>query len=218
MKRKRLDDPNNCAFCTFRTITKENQQRYKCFQDWCPKGLNCSCCKAPRLICQLCMVAIVQKAEEKEDSLILADPWITALRLYVKRIKQGETTEDVEQNFKGNCCDNIGNKPTSKTEVPVKCHSEPAGPMLYDGGLVLLGHGILIETDCNAVDINAMGPDKLAGIEQGIVHGVIDSSLATQLQMEGYAPKNRDNNFTRTIHDIVIPSVLQAGEELKVSP
>jgi hypothetical protein len=211
-----LDKENKCAFCTFRTITEQNQQRYKCFQSWCPKGLYCGCCKHPRLICQLCIVAIVRKAVEKNDSIILSDPWIAALRLYVERINRGETTDDVGRNFQGNCCDNIGNKPTS-TEVNVKCHSEQASPMVYDGGLVLLGHGILIETDCNAVDVNAMGPDELAGIEHGIVHGVIDSALARQLHMERYAPKDRDSYFTTTMHHIVIPSVLQAGQGQKVS-
>jgi hypothetical protein len=213
-----LDRRNNCDFCKVNTIKKKNQHRYvdDGFQAWCPTGLRCSCCESPALICQLCIVAIVQKAEEKGDSIILSDPWIAALKLYVERINRGETTEDVGRNFQGNCCYSIGHEPT-RTDVDVKCHSEEGSPMVYDGGLVLLGHGILIETNCDAVDVNAMGPDELAGIGKGIVHGVIDSSLARQLQMEGYAPKESDSNFTTRIHDIVIPSVVQAGQEKKVS-
>jgi hypothetical protein len=210
-----LNPRNNCAFCAVRTITKKNQPRYvdNGFKpDWYHTGLYCSRCKAPRFICQLCMVAIVKKANEKEDPIILSDPWIAALKLYV----EGDTTGDVERNFKGNCCDNIGGKPTTRTEVDGKCHSAQASPMVYDGGLVLLEHGILTETDCNAVDVNAMGPDKLAGIEKGIVHGVIHSSLAIRLQMERYAPKEMDSNFTTTMHNIVIPSVLEAGQEQNV--
>jgi hypothetical protein len=83
MKRKQnLDARNKCAFCTVNTITEKNQQRYVdiVFQEqaWCPTGLKCSGCDSPRLICQLCIVAIVRKAEEKGDSVILSDPWIAA--------------------------------------------------------------------------------------------------------------------------------------------
>jgi hypothetical protein len=221
MRRKQpLDRRNKCTFCAVRSITEKNQHRYvdNGFQEaLCLTGLNCSRCINPRFICKLCIVAIVQKAEEKGDSIILSDPWIATLNLYLEEINRGETTNEVGRNFRGNCCcDNIGDKP-NRNKVYVKSHSEPSSPMLYDGGLVLLGHGILIETDCNAVDVNAMGPDELAGIGKGIVHGVIDPPLARQLQMERYAPKEKDKNFTTRIHDIVIPSVLQAGQEQKVS-
>jgi hypothetical protein len=218
-KGKRLDRRNKCAFCTKRTITEKNQPRYadNSFQALCTRGLLCRCCKEPRFICLLCIVAIVDSAEDKEDSIILYDPWIAALRLYLDLIKNRECTDHLERNFQGNCCDNIGNKP-NRTEVVVKCDTEPASPLLsYDGGLVLLGHGILIETDCDAVDVNAMGPDELAGIGKGIVHGVIDSSLARQLHMEGYAPNERDSNFKTTMHNIVIPSVSPFEQEQKVS-
>jgi hypothetical protein len=203
-----------------RTIAEKNQRRYvdNGFQEaLCLTGLNCSRCEARRFICKLCIVAIVQKAEEKGDSIILSDPWIASLKSYVEEINRGETTSDAGQNFRGSCCcDNIGDKP-NRSEVYVKSHSEPSRHMVYDGALVLLGHGILIETDCNAVDVNAMGPDELAGIGKGIVHGVIDPPLARQLQMERYAPKEKDKNFTTRIHDISIPSVLQAGQVQKVS-
>jgi hypothetical protein len=89
---------------------------------------------------------------------------------------------------------------------------EQTKDMVYDGGLVLLGHGILIETDCNAVDVNAMGPDALAGIGKGVVHGVIDSSLASQLQKEKYAPKDKDSNFKTMACNIVVTSELNLGQ------
>jgi hypothetical protein len=112
-KRKRellLDRRNKCDFCTVYTITEKNQQRYvgNGFAAWCPAGLKCSECESPGFICQLCIVAIVQKAEEKGDRIILADPWIHALQLYVERIN--ETSDNEGRTFRGNCCDDIGGK------------------------------------------------------------------------------------------------------------
>jgi hypothetical protein len=221
MKRKRLDHHNQCAFCSVRTITRKNQTRYlykKFKEDLGYGGLNCTQphCGSPRLICKLCIVAVVKTAKEKNDPHILADPWIDALRKYVDTINLcAVTTEDVQQKFKGHCCD-FNVKEMKKEEAAKSLAEQQAGPMAYDGGLVLLGHGILIETDCNAVDVNAMGADALAGINKGIVHGVIDPLLARQLHMDQYAPKAKDRNFRTEIHDIVVPSVLESGQGQKV--
>jgi hypothetical protein len=173
--------------------------------------LGCTHCQSPRLICKLCIIAIVKTAKKKKDPDILSDPWIEALKQYVETSK-----EDVQQKFKGHCCDfNVA--AMKKEEAKSRVEQEQAGPMVYDGGLVLLGHGIMIETDCNAVDVNALGPDALAGIEKGIVDGVIDPSLARQLHMDQYAPKAKDHNFTTKMYKIAVPSVLQSGQRQKVS-
>jgi hypothetical protein len=215
-KRKwNVDNGNRCAFCAVKSITEKNQHRYVEFKAWCPTGLRCTNCRSPRLICKLCIIAIVKTAQEKGNPNILSDPWIEELKNYVEMMNLGGTTNDVEKNFKGHCCD--FDVRAMKKEEAVERLAHQASDMVYDGGLVLLGHGILIETDCNAVDVNAMGPDALAGIEKGIVHGVIDSSLARELQTEGYAPKDKDSNFKTMKYNIVVPSVLGSGPEQNVS-
>jgi hypothetical protein len=246
-KRKwNVDNGNKCAFCALRSITEKNQKRYVEFKAWCSTGLRCNNCCSPRLICELCIFAIVQTAIERKDSDILSDPWIKELKKYVfaivnKKAQEkgdldiqsddppwmaglkedvemmdlGGTTKDVEQNFKGHCCD--FDVKAMRTEEEAERFVHQTSDMVYDGGLVLLGHGVLIETDCNAVDVNAMGPDALAGIEKGIVHGVIDSSLARELQAERYAPKDKDSNFKTMTYNIVVPSVSGSGPEQNVS-
>jgi hypothetical protein len=217
LKRKwNVDNGNKCAFCALKSITDKNQHLYVEFKAWCPKGLRCTNCCSPRLICKLCIIAIVKTAQEKGDPDILSDPWMKELQKDVEMMNLETSTYGVEQNFKGHCCD--FDVKAMKKEEEAKRLEHQAKDMVYDGGLVLLGHGILIETDCNAVDVNAMGPDALAGIEKGIVHGVIDSSLARELQTEGYAPKDKkDSNFKTMTHNIVVPSVVESGQEQNVS-
>jgi hypothetical protein len=215
-KRKRTtENGNNCAFCVVKSITKQNQHRYVEFKAWCSEGLRCTNCESPRLICHLCIIAIdkaIDKAVKSKgvSSAILSDPWIQELRKYVETRNLGFV-----QIFKGHCCDFDVRKMKKKEDVQRLEHQ--GKDMAYDGGLVLFGHGIMIETDCNSVDVNALGPDALAGIEKGIVHGVIDSFLARQLYRERYAPKAMDSNFKTMTYNIVVPSVAESGLERNVS-